>query len=279
MCFQYLPINTNSLEWCQIVQFSSVAQSCPTLCDPMNCSTPGLPVHHQLPEFTQTHVHWVGDAIQPSHPLLSPYPPSPNPSQHQGLFQCVNSSHEVAKVLEFQPQHQSFISDYCKVNTLIATTQEKRWIFAGLHLYDSSQSQTPLLQRDQKSKQDSLSFCMLITCCSFFFLPLYPVGYSVQSDTKPLTYVFFPWLSYIYDLSFSFGIKHYCWKFNENLLFFSSKFTWPSCLGAKKKGGCAILFLWGLEYFLVLVILGQRCASSICSFKSYFKTIFLNYSF
>ena len=66
---------------------SSVAQSCPTLCNPMNHSTPGLPVHHQLPEFTQTHVHQVGDAIQPSHPLSSPSPPAPNPSQHQGLFQ------------------------------------------------------------------------------------------------------------------------------------------------------------------------------------------------
>ena len=69
---------------------------------------PDLPVHHQLLEFTQTHVHWVGDAIQPSHPLLSPSPPSPNPSQQQSLFQWVNSSHEVAKVLEFQLQHQSF---------------------------------------------------------------------------------------------------------------------------------------------------------------------------
>ena len=129
------------------VQFSSVVQSCPTLCDPMDCSTPGLPVHHQFleltwthihtrllespsvqfshsfvsdslqphevqharppcpsltPEFTQTHVHWVGDAIQPSHPLSSPSPPAPNPSQHQSLFQWVSSSHEVAKVLEFQ---------------------------------------------------------------------------------------------------------------------------------------------------------------------------------
>ena len=68
-------------------QFSSVTQSCPTLCDPMNRSTPGLPVHHQLPEFTQTHVHLVGDATQPSHPLASPSPPAPNPSQHQGFFQ------------------------------------------------------------------------------------------------------------------------------------------------------------------------------------------------
>ena len=84
------------------VQFSPVAQSCLTLCDPMNHSTPGLPVHHQLPEFTQTRVHQISDAIQPSHPLSSPSPPAANPSQHQSLFQWVNSSHEVAKVLEFQ---------------------------------------------------------------------------------------------------------------------------------------------------------------------------------
>ena len=85
-----------------IYQFSSVTQLCPTICEPMNRSTPGLPVHHQLPKFTQTHVHRVGDAIQPSHPLSSPSPPAPNPSQHQSLFQWVNSSQEVAKVLEFQ---------------------------------------------------------------------------------------------------------------------------------------------------------------------------------
>ena len=85
-----------------LLQFSSVAQSCPTLCDPMNHSTSGFPVHHQLPEFTLTHIHRVRDAIQPSHPLLSPSPPAPNPSQHQSLFQWVNSSHEVAKVLKFQ---------------------------------------------------------------------------------------------------------------------------------------------------------------------------------
>ena len=85
-------------------KFSSVqlTQSCPTLCDPMNCSTPGFPVHHQLPEFIQTHVHRVGDAIHPSHPLSFPSPPALNPSQHRSLFQWVNSSHEVAKVLEFQ---------------------------------------------------------------------------------------------------------------------------------------------------------------------------------
>ena len=85
-----------------LLQFSSVAQLYPTLCDPINRSMPGLCVHHQLPEFTQTHAHRVGDAIQPSHPLSSPSPPAPNPSQHQGVFQWVNSSHKVAKVLEFQ---------------------------------------------------------------------------------------------------------------------------------------------------------------------------------
>ena len=96
--------NNKKCDWIS-VQFSSVAQSCLTVCNPMNRSMPGLPVHHQLPEFTQTHVHWVGDAIQPSHPLSSLSPPAPNASQHQGLFQWVNSSHHVAKVLEFQLQH------------------------------------------------------------------------------------------------------------------------------------------------------------------------------
>ena len=90
------------------VQFSSVAQSCPTLCDPLDCSMPGFPVHHQLLEFTQTHVHWVSDAIQPSHPLSSPSPPTFNLSQHQGLFRWISSLHQMTKVLELQLQHQSF---------------------------------------------------------------------------------------------------------------------------------------------------------------------------
>ena len=88
--------------------FSSVAQSCPTLCVPMDCSTPGLPVHHQLPEFTQTHVCWVGDAIQPSHPLSSPSLPAFNLSQHQDLFKWVSSLHQVAKILKYELHHQSF---------------------------------------------------------------------------------------------------------------------------------------------------------------------------
>ena len=86
-------------------QFSSVARSCQILCDRMDCSMPGFPVHHQLPELAQTHVHWVGDAIQLSNPLSSPFPPALNLSQHQDLFQWVSSSHQVAKVLELQFQH------------------------------------------------------------------------------------------------------------------------------------------------------------------------------
>ena len=86
----------------------SVTQSCPTLCDPMDCSTPGFPVLHYPPEFALTHFYWIGDAIQPSHPLLPPSPPALNLSQHQDLFQCVSSSHQVAKGLELWLQHQSF---------------------------------------------------------------------------------------------------------------------------------------------------------------------------
>ena len=89
-------------------QSSSVAQSCSTLCNPMDCSTPGFPVHHQHLKLAQTHVHWIGDAIQPSHPLSSPFPPAFNLSQHQGLFQWVSPLHQVAKVLELQLKHHSF---------------------------------------------------------------------------------------------------------------------------------------------------------------------------
>ena len=91
--------------FCSCIWISSVTQSCPTLCD---CSTPGFPVHHQLLELAQTYVHQVGDAIQPSHPLSSPSSPTFNLSQHQGLFQWVSSLYQVAKVLEFQLQHQFF---------------------------------------------------------------------------------------------------------------------------------------------------------------------------
>ena len=95
--FMYLFVDCKLLKVRTSVQFSSVAQSCLTLWDPMDCSMPGFPVDYQFPQFAHTHVHWVGDAIQPSHPLLSPSPPTFNLSQHQGLFQWVSSSHQVAK--------------------------------------------------------------------------------------------------------------------------------------------------------------------------------------
>ena len=109
-----LPENIITLEhfsivlWNFSVQFSSVAQLCLTLCDPMDGSTPGFPVHHQLLEFTQTHVCWISDPIQSSHPLSYPSPPTFNLSQHQCLYKWVSTSHQVAKVLEFQLQHHSF---------------------------------------------------------------------------------------------------------------------------------------------------------------------------
>ena len=107
---EYSGLISFRIDWLDLlaVQFSSVAQSCPTLYDPMDSSMPGFPIHHQLLELAQTHVLWVGDAIQPSHPWLSPSPPAFNLSQHQGLFQWVSSSHQVVKALEFQLQHQSF---------------------------------------------------------------------------------------------------------------------------------------------------------------------------
>ena len=105
-------------------QFRLVAQLCPTLCDPMNRSTLGLPIHHQLPEFTQTHVHRVSDAIQPSHPLSSPSPPAPNPFQHQSIFQWVNSLHEVAKVLEFQLQGKPFNITVIQVYAATSNAEE-----------------------------------------------------------------------------------------------------------------------------------------------------------
>ena len=119
LCSRETNINSAKVSFCKTLllsdqsylinsQFSSVTQSCPTLCNPMECSMLGLPVHHQLLEFTQTHVHRVGDAIQPSHPLSSPSPPALNLSHNQGLFQWVSSSHQVVKVLKFELSHQSF---------------------------------------------------------------------------------------------------------------------------------------------------------------------------
>ena len=104
-----IPLSIVSSQWNYInLQLSSVTQSCPTLCNPMDCSMPGMPVHHQLPELAQTHVRWASDAIHPSHSLLSPSPSVFSLSQHQGLFQWISSSYQVAKVLELQLEHQPF---------------------------------------------------------------------------------------------------------------------------------------------------------------------------
>ena len=154
-------------------QFSSVTQSCPTLCDPMNHSMPGLPVHHQLPEFTQTHAHQVSDAIQPSHPLSSPSLPASNPSQHQGLFQWVSSSHQVAKVLEFQLQHQSLqctprtyllqdglVGSPCspRDSQVFSSTTLQKHQFFGTHL--SSQSNSHIHNDHWKNHSlDKTEFC------------------------------------------------------------------------------------------------------------------------
>ena len=164
-----LPLHRLESPWNSFssVQFSSVAQSCLTLCDPMNCSTLGLPVHHQLPEFTQTHVHRVSDAIQPSHPLSSPSPPAPNPSQHQGLFQRANSSHEVAKYWSFSfnispsNEHPGLISfrmdslDLLAVQgtlkSLLQHHSSKAWThrWSKLHSYLQMQDYDHLLMRKE----------------------------------------------------------------------------------------------------------------------------------
>ena len=122
-----------------VTQFSSVAQLFLTPCDPMDCSMPAFPVHDQLPEFTQTHVHWVGDAIQPSHPLLSASPPAFNLSQHQGLFKWVSSSHQVAKGLEFQLQQQSF-------QWVFRTDFSKDWLVGSPSSPRDSQESSPTPQ-------------------------------------------------------------------------------------------------------------------------------------
>ena len=136
------------------VQFSSVAQSCPTLCDSMDCSMPGLPVHHQLLEFTQIHAHSVGDAIQPSHPLSFPSSPAFNLSQHQSLFKWVTSSHQVAKELEFQLQYQSF-----------------QWIFRTDFLYNELVG-SPCSPRDSQESSPTLQFKSISSSAlSFLYSP------------------------------------------------------------------------------------------------------------
>ena len=133
------------------VHFSSVTQSCPTLCYPMNCHTPDLHIHHHLPEFTQTHVHRVSDAIQPSHPLSSPSTPAPKPSQHQSIFQWVNSSHDVAKVLDF-----SF--------SIILSKEHPRLISLRMDWFDLFAGQGTL----KSLLQNHTSKASILWCSAFF---------------------------------------------------------------------------------------------------------------
>ena len=154
-----------------VLQFSSVSQSCPTLCDPMNCK-PGLPVHHQLPESTQTHVHWVSDTIQPSHPLSFPSPPALNLSQHQGLFKWVSSSHQVAEVLEFQLQHQSF---RCKNKKSDRSTWSHPWKL--INQSSPTILSGPYFQRRSYklrcvSRKSFFFFFFMFSCATVKFTPL-----------------------------------------------------------------------------------------------------------
>ena len=157
-------------------QFSSVAQSCPILCDPMDCSMPGFPVHHQFLELTQTHV--PGDAIQPYHPLSSPSPPTFNLSEHQGLFQWVSSLHQVAKVLEFQLQHQSF-----------------QWIFRADFLYDWLVGSACSLRDSQESSLTPHFKSINSSMLSFLYSPT-------------LTSIHDHWKNHIFDYT------DLCWQSN-----------------------------------------------------------------
>ena len=149
--------------------FNPVAQPYLTLCDPMNCSTLDSPVHHQIPEPAQTHVHWVGDAIQPSHPLSSPSPPAFNLFQHQGLFKWVSSSHQGAKVLEFQLQYQSF-----------------QWPFRTDFLYDGLVG-SPCCPRDSQEYSPVPQLKASILWCSAFFMVQLSHPYMATGKTIALT--------------------------------------------------------------------------------------------
>jgi len=156
------------LKYRKCLHFNSVIQLCPTLCDPMDCSMPGLPVHHRLPELAQICVHWVSDTIQPSHPLSSPSPPTFNLSQHQGLFKWVSSSHKVAKILEFQLQHQSF-----QYSGLISFRIDWFYLFAV-------QGTLKRLLQHHSSKASILQ-------CSGFFIVQFSYPYMTTRKTIALT--------------------------------------------------------------------------------------------
>ena len=154
------------------VQLSSVAQSCLTLCNPMDCSTPGSSVLHYFPEFTRTHVHWVSDAIQLSHLLLTASSPAVNLSQYQGVFQWVSSSYQVARVLELQLQHQSF-----------------QWIFRVDFLW-IDRFDLLAVQGTLKSLLQDHSSKTSILWCSAFFMVLLPHPYMLQRGFQRTFYVY-----------------------------------------------------------------------------------------
>ena len=155
--------------WGHETAFSSIAQLCPTLWDPMDCSPPVFPVHHELLELTQTHVYWVGDAIQQSHPLSPPFPPAFNLSQPQGLFKWVSPSHQVAKVLEFQFQHQP-CNEYLG---LISFRMDWLDLFA--------------VQRTLKSLPQCQSSKASVLQCSAFFIVQLSHPYMTTGKIKALT--------------------------------------------------------------------------------------------
>ena len=154
----------------RLYQFSSVTQSCLTLCEPMDCSTPGLPVHHQLPEFTQTHVHLVGDAIQPSHPLSSPSPPAFSLFQHEGLFKWVSSLHHVAKL-----QH---IGASALASVLPINIQD--WFPLGWTGWISLQSKG--LSRVFSNKSIKSSKASILWCSAFFIVQLSHPYMTTEKD-------------------------------------------------------------------------------------------------
>ena len=182
----YLPLlqQPGSLVPCCVssVEFSSVSQSRPTLCDPVDYSMPDFPVHHHLLQPAQTHVHRVADAIQPSHPLSSPSPPAFNLSQHQGLFHWISSYHEVVKVLEFQLQHQSF-----------------QCIFRTDFLYDWLVG-SPCCPRDSWESSSTTQFKASILLHSAFFI--------VQHSPSTHDY----WKNHNFDK------KELCWESNVSAL-------------------------------------------------------------
>ena len=155
------------------IQFSTVTQSCPTRCDTMNRSTPGLPVHHQIPEFTQTHVHWVGDVIQPSHPLSSPSPSALDLSQNQSLFKWVSSSHQVAKVLAKVWSFSFSISPSNECSGLISSRMDWLDLLA--------------VQRTLKSLLQHYSSKASILRCSAFFIVQLSHLYMTTGKTIALT--------------------------------------------------------------------------------------------